>query len=55
MATSKLTILGSTGSIGTQTLSLVKNLGIVIETLTANSNEKLLEQQALAFSPRSVC
>lgn len=55
MATSKLAILGSTGSIGTQALSLVEALGIRVTSLTCDKNAALLEQQALRYSPDIVC
>ena len=51
MATKKLTLLGSTGSIGTQTLSLVDNLGIKIAALSAHKNVDLIEKQVYSFKP----
>lgn len=52
----KLTILGSTGSIGTQTLSIVRdNPCFEVEAITGNKNIKLLEEQAREFKPRLVC
>jgi 1-deoxy-D-xylulose-5-phosphate reductoisomerase len=53
----KIAIFGSTGSIGTQALEVVKsnrNL-FEVEILTAHNNEELLIQQALAFQPNAVC
>ena len=50
--TKNLSVLGSTGSIGTQTLDVAEKLGISIEALTAHSNASLLEQQARRFRPR---
>lgn len=50
--TRNLSVLGSTGSIGTQTLDVAEKLGISIEALTAHSNAALLEQQARRFQPR---
>lgn len=49
-----ITILGSTGSIGCNTLDLVARNpdGYVVEALTAHSNVKLLVEQALRFRPR---
>jgi 1-deoxy-D-xylulose-5-phosphate reductoisomerase len=49
-----ITILGSTGSIGCNTLDLVaRNVdGYAVEALTAHSNVKLLIEQALQFRPR---
>ncbi|MBQ8003737.1 MAG: 1-deoxy-D-xylulose-5-phosphate reductoisomerase, partial [Oscillospiraceae bacterium] len=49
-----LSVLGSTGSIGTQTLDVAAALGIKVCALAANKNIKLLETQARAFSPRIV-
>jgi 1-deoxy-D-xylulose-5-phosphate reductoisomerase len=51
-----LAILGSTGSIGTQALEVVReNPGFfVIEVLTANNNADLLIQQAIEFKPNAV-
>ncbi len=55
MATQKLCVLGSTGSIGTQTLSLTEALGIEITSISGFRNVALLEEQALRFRPRYVC
>ena len=43
----KIAVLGSTGSIGTQTLDVVRNHSdfLKIEVLAANNNDELLEQQ----------
>lgn len=49
-----ITVLGSTGSIGTQTLDVVKNLGLNVVGLCAGSNVSLLERQAREFHPRRV-
>ena len=49
-----IAVLGSTGSIGVQTLDVVRNLGIRVSALTAYSNVDLLEQQAREFRPRLV-
>ncbi len=52
----RLSILGSTGSIGTQTLSVVReNKDLKVEALAAKSNIDLLEQQAREFKPKLVC
>lgn len=48
----KLAILGSTGSIGTQSLDVCRHLGIRVEALTAHSNKELLEKQIREFHPR---
>lgn len=52
----KIAILGSTGSIGTQTLQVIEaNPGrFRAEVLTANNNAELLIEQALKFKPDSV-
>lgn len=46
-----LSILGSTGSIGIQTIDVAEKLNIKVEALCANSNIDLLEQQARKFKP----
>ena len=49
----KIAILGSTGSIGTQTLEVVRENGdIEVTALAAGSNIALLEQQIREFSPK---
>ncbi len=47
-----LTLLGSTGSIGTQALEVARQSGYKINALTANKNVKLLEEQIREFSPK---
>ena len=48
----KIAILGSTGSIGTQTLDVVRRNGdIQVTALTANRNIDMLEQQIREFRP----
>ena len=47
-----LTVLGSTGSIGTQTLDVAGRLGLCVTALTAGSNFKLMESQARRFQPK---
>jgi len=49
-----LSILGSTGSIGRQSLAAAAHLGIPVCAIAAGSNIKVLEQQARQFSPRLV-
>lgn len=50
-----ISILGSTGSIGTQTLEVAREYkGIKIKAISANSNIKLLEEQAREFNPELV-
>lgn len=48
----KLSILGSTGSIGTQSLDVAKKLNLKISVLSAHSNIDLLEQQVREFKPK---
>lgn len=49
----KIAILGSTGSIGTQTLEVVRENGdIEVTALSAGSNIKLLEAQIREFHPK---
>lgn len=49
----KIAVLGSTGSIGTQTLEIVREQrDIEITALAAGSNEKLLEAQIREFRPK---
>lgn len=51
-----IAILGSTGSIGTQTLEVAREQGdICICGLAAGSNIRLLEEQIREFHPRLVC
>lgn len=50
----KIAVLGSTGSIGTQTLVCCRNLEYEVTVLSANKHTKLLEAQAREFSPRFV-
>lgn len=49
----KIAILGSTGSIGTQTLEVVRENGdIEVQGIAAGSNIRLLEKQIREFHPR---
>lgn len=51
-----ISILGSTGSIGTQTLDVARANGdIRVEALAAHGNIELLEAQIREFHPRTVC
>ena len=50
----KITILGSTGSIGVNALNVINNLDIDVVGLSANTNSKLLIEQAKKFQPKSV-
>jgi 1-deoxy-D-xylulose-5-phosphate reductoisomerase len=51
---SNIAVLGSTGSIGVQTLDAARNLGIRVSALTAYSNMELLVRQAMEFKPLMV-
>ncbi|MDD6201816.1 MAG: 1-deoxy-D-xylulose-5-phosphate reductoisomerase [Lachnospiraceae bacterium] len=52
----KIAILGSTGSIGTQTLQIAReNKDIEVVALAAGRNTKLMEQQIREFHPQLVC
>ena len=47
----KITVLGSTGSIGRQSLEVIAACGMEAAALAANSSVKLMEQQARQFKP----
>ena len=49
-----MSILGSTGSIGTQALDVTRLNGFTVEALTSNSNITLLEEQIREFKPKTV-
>ena len=52
----RIAILGSTGSIGTQTLEVVENnQDIQVTALAAGSNIRLLEEQIRKFHPTLAC
>lgn len=52
----KIGILGSTGSIGTQTLQIVRdNKDIEVLALAAGSNVPLMEEQIREFGPKIAC
>ena len=51
----EIVLLGSTGSIGTQTLDVCRSHNIRVKALSANSSVKLLEEQAREFHPEYVC
>lgn len=53
----RISILGSTGSIGTQALEVIERLSDKFEiiSLTAGGNIDLLNQQIAKFHPKSVC
>ncbi len=50
--TKKLSILGSTGSIGTQSLDVAEMRGYEIIALTADRNAKVLEEQIRKWKPK---
>ena len=52
----RIAIMGSTGSIGTQALEVIKDnpTEFEVEVLVANSNADLLIQQAIEFKPNAV-
>ena len=50
-----VSILGSTGSIGTQSLEVCEKHGLKVTALAAHSSIDLLEAQARKFSPKVVC
>ncbi len=49
--TESLSLLGSTGSVGTQTLAVCRARNLPVAALTANRNTDLLEQQIREFHP----
>lgn len=52
----KIAILGSTGSIGTQTLEIVREQGgLEVVALAAGRNVKLMEAQVREFQPKIAC
>ena len=52
----RIAILGSTGSIGTQTLDVARNnTDMNVVSLAAGSNIELLEQQIREFKPKVAC
>lgn len=50
--TNTISILGSTGSIGRQTLDVAEQLGLNVAALTAHSSVELVEEQVRKFHPR---
>ena len=50
-----ISILGSTGSIGTQSLEVAKAHDMQVHALAANRNITLLEQQTREYHPKKVC
>ncbi len=54
MKTKQVTVLGSTGSIGTQSLDVIRAQGYGVFGLAAHSNAALLARQIEEFHPRAV-
>ena len=54
MKTKQVTVLGSTGSIGTQSLDVIRAQGYGVFGLAAHSNAALLARQIEQFHPRAV-
>ena len=54
--TENLAILGSTGSIGTQTLDVIRDIGgINVKAMSTNTRIDLFEKQIREFKPELVC
>ena len=49
-----ISVLGSTGSVGTQSLDVIEKLGYRVSAIAANRNIDLLEKQARQFLPELV-
>lgn len=52
--TKALSMLGSTGSIGTQSLDVARKRGYTVRALTAYSDTKRMEEQVREFRPKTV-
>ncbi len=50
-----VSLLGSTGSIGVQSLDIIRKNGMRVTVLAAKSNADRLIEQALEFKPKAVC
>lgn len=55
MTMKNISILGSTGSIGTQSLDVCRMHGYNVKCLTANSSTDKIEEQIREFKPELVC
>lgn len=53
--TNSISVLGATGSVGTQTLAVAERLKLKVSAISGNRNIKLLERQARQFKPEFVC
>ena len=51
----KITLLGSTGSIGTQSLDVIRAQGYEVYGLSAHSHVEKILQQIEEFHPKYVC
>ena len=49
-----LSVLGSTGSIGRQTLEVAKSLDLPVAAITVNRSAALAEEQARLFRPKLI-
>ena len=54
MMKKRIAILGSTGSIGTQTVDILDSIEAEVVSLTTNRNVKLIEEQARRLRPQLV-
>ena len=52
MARYAVAVLGSTGSIGVQTLQVVRHLGLAVEALAGYNNMEVLSRQVSEFEPK---
>lgn len=50
----KISVLGSTGSVGTQALDVAQKFGLTVTSISANKNVKVVEEQARRFGISSV-
>ena len=48
----RLSILGSTGSIGRQSLDIIDNLGLPVAALTAGTNVQRMAEQCRKYRPK---
>ncbi len=55
MQEKRVALLGSTGSIGTQSLDVCHKHNFKVTALSAHKNVKLMEEQARRFNPLTVC
>lgn len=55
MIQKNVSILGSTGSIGTQALEVIERHGMRVHALAAKKNTRLLAEQTRKFHPEKIC